>query len=626
MKLCSMNLTRNKVIFLAMVMLATVGIVVCTVLVGVNAESTHKNVKVLLDTNHLSSELRQSSDDLTRFIRTFTVTANASYWMYFQDVIAIRNGLLPLPLEPERNYWDLLISDGVPPRGFSAPSPLVARMRQAQFTASELELLNEAHRQSDALIDLENVAYNAMIGRYRVDAWSEFSIVGAPNQTLAMGLVHGSKYHHWKGKIMRPIDQFAQQASKRVSDAIDQGHTYSVIVISVLGVMCGILLSLVLVFFFIEAEHNDDLASFMSDVRDVKNAPKGGNVAIVFTDIEKSTALWGDVPQEMSESLSLHHKEIRRLIVENKAYEVKTIGDSFMIAMLSPSDAVRFSLQLQERLHSLAWNPKINSMYDDFHKGGKYEQPLQKFPNAPVWNGLRVRIGICYGPCEVHYDEVSKGYDYYGPVVNMAARIEAAGHGGQVLLPRSMWDKVDMVGETASVTLLGEEDLRGVGMVDIVQVLPPSLAKRTFAKLRTERDGSSLDNSSKRSGGENTEERDDDMKQMMSVLTAPVSASKNSSKKTIAAQLIVMQLGIEKLFAPVPTSQRGKVIGPILASWGVYLPSGGDDDMATAIGIVCGKVWPVVRSLLIEREPMAPQAVVASDAVSHVEKEEKEEV
>lgn len=231
--------------------------------------------------------------------------------MYFQDVIAIRNGLIALPLEPERNYWDLFISDGVPPRGFSPPSPLEARMRRALFTASELELLNEARRQSDALIDLENVAYHAMIGRYRTnDPFDDFSIIGAPNQTLAMGLVHGSKYHHWKGKIMRPIDQFAQQASRRVSDAINQSHTYSVIVIAVLGVMCAILVCLLLVFFFIEAEHNDDLASFMSDVRDVKNAPKEGNVAIVFTDIESSTALWGDVPQEMSESLSLHHREI----------------------------------------------------------------------------------------------------------------------------------------------------------------------------------------------------------------------------------------------------------------------------------------------------------------------------
>ena len=109
--------------------------------------------------------------------------------------------------------------------------------------------MNEARRQSDALIDLENVAYHAMIGRYRTnDPVDDFSIIGAPNQTLAMGLVHGSKYHHWKGKIMRPIDQFAQQASRRVSDAINQSHTYSVIVIAVLGVMCAILVCLLLVF------------------------------------------------------------------------------------------------------------------------------------------------------------------------------------------------------------------------------------------------------------------------------------------------------------------------------------------------------------------------------------------
>ena len=73
-----------------------------------------------------------------------------------------------------------------------------------------------------------------------------------------------------------------------------------------------------------------------------------------------------------------------------------------------------------------------------------------------------------------------------------------------------------------------------------------------------------------------------------------------------------MQLGIEKLFATVPTSHREKVISPILAFWGVHLASGADDDVAKAIGIVCAKVWPVVRSLVIEHDATAPQAVVAS--------------
>jgi hypothetical protein len=73
----------------------------------------------------------------------------------------------PLPKEPWRNYWDLYISDGKPPRGFDAPSALLDRIGRAGFTQEEMDLLTEAKRQSDALIDMEDVAYHAMQGLYR---------------------------------------------------------------------------------------------------------------------------------------------------------------------------------------------------------------------------------------------------------------------------------------------------------------------------------------------------------------------------------------------------------------------------------------------------------------------------
>ena len=44
---------------------------------------------------------------------------------------------------------------------------------------------------------------------------------------------------------------------------------------------------------------------------------------------------------------------------------------------------------------------------------------------------LRVRMGIHTGEAE------PRGGDYFGPAVNRAARIMAAGHGGQVLLSAS---------------------------------------------------------------------------------------------------------------------------------------------------------------------------------------------
>ena len=132
-------------------------------------------------------------------------------------MIHIRDGKEPLPHQPHRNFWDLYIADGVAPRGFAAPSSILARMVQAQFTDEEMELLEEAKRQSDALIDLEDVAYNAMKGRFRPGNTTglmrtearAFSVIGRPNQTLAMQLVHSTDYHVLKGKIMRPIDQVA---------------------------------------------------------------------------------------------------------------------------------------------------------------------------------------------------------------------------------------------------------------------------------------------------------------------------------------------------------------------------------------------------------------------------------
>ena len=50
------------------------------------------------------------------------------------------------------------------------------------------------------------------------------------------------------------------------------------------------------------------------------------------------------------------------------------------------------------------------------------------------WRGLRVRVGLHYGQANIILDEVTKGYDYYGTVVNAASRIESVAHGAQVSL------------------------------------------------------------------------------------------------------------------------------------------------------------------------------------------------
>eukprot|EP00756_Hemistasia_phaeocysticola_P021878 Hpha_TRINITY_DN15800_c6_g12::TRINITY_DN15800_c6_g12_i1::g.187032::m.187032 len=55
-------------------------------------------------------------------------------------------------------------------------------------------------------------------------------------------------------------------------------------------------------------------------------------VGMVFTDIQSSTALWEDYPDEMYEALCIHNTTLRRVATKNNGYEVKIIGDSLMLA------------------------------------------------------------------------------------------------------------------------------------------------------------------------------------------------------------------------------------------------------------------------------------------------------
>ncbi|KPI83102.1 putative receptor-type adenylate cyclase, partial [Leptomonas seymouri] len=75
----------------------------------------------------------------------------------------------------------------------------------------------------------------------------------------------------------------------------------------------------------------------------------------MFTDIESSTALWAALPQRMPEAVATHHRVIRSCLKRHRCYEVKTIGDSFMIACKDVSSAVQLAAEIQTRLLACDW-------------------------------------------------------------------------------------------------------------------------------------------------------------------------------------------------------------------------------------------------------------------------------
>lgn len=181
-------------------------------------------------------------------------------------------------------------------------------------------------------------------------------------------------------------------------------------------------------------------------------APRG-TVTLAFSDIEGSTSHWERLGEKFSASLARHNEIIRASFARFRGFEVKTEGDSFMVAFASADDAARFALAAQEALAREAWPAEVGD--------------------------VRVRIGLHVG--EPLVVEEAGRVDYLGPVVNRAARIAQAAHGGQILMSEAARAAAAGGLTDASLVDLGDHRLRSLERRErLWQALPKSLASRRF--------------------------------------------------------------------------------------------------------------------------------------------------
>lgn len=163
-----------------------------------------------------ADELRQSSDDLTRLGRTYVVTGNEDYEKMYMDILAIRNGDIPRPENYHTIYWDLVLNYGQKPKPDGERISLHTMMENLGFTETEFKLLEEAQNNSDALVNMEVKAMNAVKGLFP-DTNGNYSVRGTPDNQMAVELLHSKQYHQEKAKIMAPIDEFFKELEARTS-------------------------------------------------------------------------------------------------------------------------------------------------------------------------------------------------------------------------------------------------------------------------------------------------------------------------------------------------------------------------------------------------------------------------
>jgi class 3 adenylate cyclase len=115
-------------------------------------------------------------------------------------------------------------------------------------------------------------------------------------------------------------------------------------------------------------------------------------VTFLFTDVEGSTRRWEAEADGMRSALATHDAVLRQAVEAHGGWLFKHTGDGVCAAFSSPRSAVDAAVAAQRVLE------------------------------------LPVRMGLATGEAEL------RDGDYFGAVLNRAARVMASGHGGQVLL------------------------------------------------------------------------------------------------------------------------------------------------------------------------------------------------
>lgn len=169
----------------------------------------------------LADELRQSSDDLTRLVRSYVATGDKSYKDQYMAVVDIRAGKRVRPVDYYRIYWDFVAGGVDKPRADSKELiSLEDLMKKNGFSAEEFKKLKESSARSNGLIELETKAMNAVDGIFEDDS-GNFTIKGEPDFKMAMDLVNGKQYHKYKAEIMKPLDDFFVLMEKRTKSQVD---------------------------------------------------------------------------------------------------------------------------------------------------------------------------------------------------------------------------------------------------------------------------------------------------------------------------------------------------------------------------------------------------------------------
>ena len=181
-----------------------------------------------------------------------------------------------------------------------------------------------------------------------------------------------------------------------------------------------------------------------------------GTVTFLFTDIEGSTKLSQEHPEEMPALLARHNEILNQAIEAHSGYVFQIVGDSFSASFHSAADALNAALAAQRDVQNESWNP------------------------TPI----KVRMGIHTGPAQITENNSYTGY----ATIALAQRVMSAGHGGQTLLSQTTHDLiVNNLPTGVQLTDMGMHNLKDVLQTQRLYQIEISGLPSSFPPLKTQK-------------------------------------------------------------------------------------------------------------------------------------------
>jgi diguanylate cyclase (GGDEF)-like protein len=190
----------------------------------------------------LATELKNSVDEQTRMIRTYTLTGNPDYLENYYHIIRIREGKEPRPRNYDILYWDRLpLRSGYRPEPGDRAVSFLRLLQEARMSPDELKILRESKQYADQLRAIEKRAIRLMQLARAGDELSEAEILSAQE------FLHGSRYHELRRKLMEELERFFRMIDQRTARKVQEISRVSMLMDWTLFGMVAILLAIALI-------------------------------------------------------------------------------------------------------------------------------------------------------------------------------------------------------------------------------------------------------------------------------------------------------------------------------------------------------------------------------------------